>query len=157
MKKDWAIVDVEVGMSDRKVHDIGVLRYDRAVYHGCVMRDMADFLRDVEYVCGHNIIHHDATYLFDEEAIRAGTGGRPYTGGRERPRSPWILVDTLYMSPLLFPERPYHRLLKDDKIESEQMNNPVNDCEKARDLLMDETACSHGNCGSSTRMPRAAR
>ncbi len=141
MKKDWAIVDVEVGMSDRKVHDIGVLRYDGAVYHGCVMRDMADFLRDVEYVCGHNIIHHDATYLFDEEAIRAGTGGRPYTGGRERPRSPWILVDTLYMSPLLFPERPYHRLLKDDKIESEQMNNPVNDCEKARDLLMDETAC----------------
>ena len=45
------------------------------------------------------------------------------------------------MSPLLFPERPYHRLLKDDKLISEQMNNPVNDCVKARDLLMDEMAC----------------
>ena len=44
----------------------------------------------------------------------------------------------MYISPLLFPERPYHRLLKDDKLVSEQMNNPVNDCEKARDLLMEE-------------------
>lgn len=50
----------------------------------------------------------------------------------------WHLVDTLYMSPILFPERPYHRLLKDDKLMSDQMNNPVNDCEKARDLLFDE-------------------
>ena len=137
----WAIVDAEVGMGDRKVHDIGALRHDGAVYHGCAKSDLAGFLRDVEFVCGHNIIHHDARYLFGEEAIRAGTVGCPYTGGRGRPRSQWILVDTLYMSPLLFPERPYHRLLKDDKIESEQMNNPVNDCEKARDLLMDEIAC----------------
>lgn len=30
--------------------------------------------------------------------------------------------------------------MKDDKLVSEQMNNPVNDCEKARDLLMDEVA-----------------
>ena len=43
-----------------------------------------------------------------------------------------MLVDTLYISPLLFPERPYHRLVKDDKLVSDQMNNPVNDCEKAR-------------------------
>ena len=50
------------------------------------------------------------------------------------------MVDTLFLSPLLFPERPYHKLLKDDKLISEQMNNPVNDCEKARDLLMDEIA-----------------
>ncbi|MFR3188359.1 MAG: hypothetical protein ACLTOV_10725 [Phocaeicola sp.] len=41
---------------------------------------------------------------------------------------------------MLFPERPYHRLLKDDKIISEQINNPVNDCKKARDLLLDEIA-----------------
>ena len=58
-----------------------------------------------------------------------------------RGECPFTLVDTLYLSPLLFPERPYHRLLKDDKLISEQMNNPVNDCEKARDLLMDEVAC----------------
>ncbi|MGM9778448.1 MAG: RecQ family ATP-dependent DNA helicase, partial [Prevotella sp.] len=79
-------------------------------------------MKDVDFICGHNIIHHDAKYLFGEKTER------------------WMLVDTLYVSPLLFPEHPYHRLLKDDKLISEQINNPVNDCEKARDLLMDEMA-----------------
>ena len=50
------------------------------------------------------------------------------------------MVDTLYVSPLLFPERPYHKLVKDDKLLSEQLNNPVNDCRKANDLLLDEIA-----------------
>lgn len=49
----------------------------------------------------------------------------------------------LYISPLLFPERPYHRLVKDDKLLSEQMNNPVNDCEKAKTLLLDEIESWH--------------
>lgn len=119
---NWAVVDVEVGMSDHKVHDIGALRYDGAVYHGCKKEDLFTFLHSVNFLCGHNIVNHDAKYLFGNELCK------------------WILVDTLYMSPLLFPERPYHRLLKDDKLISEQMNNPVNDCEKARDLLMDEIA-----------------
>lgn len=30
----WAIVDVEVSLNDHKVHDIGALRYDGAIYHG---------------------------------------------------------------------------------------------------------------------------
>ena len=30
--------------------------------------------------------------------------------------------------------------MKDDKLVSEQLNNPVNDCEKAKDLLLDEIA-----------------
>ena len=120
---NYTLVDVEVGLGDQKIHDIGALRYDGAIFHGCKKNELMDFIRDVDYVCGHNIIHHDAKYLFGEEAHK------------------WTLVDTLYMSPLLFPERPYHRLLKDDKLICEQMNNPVNDCEKARDLLMDEVAC----------------
>ena len=119
----WAIVDVEVSMSDHKIHDIGAIRYDGAIYHGGKKEELMVFLRNVDYLCGHNIINHDAKYLFGNDSCK------------------WVLVDTLYISPLLFPERPYHRLLKDDKLISEQMNNPVNDCEKARDLLMDEIAC----------------
>ncbi|MGN0049456.1 MAG: RecQ family ATP-dependent DNA helicase [Bacteroides sp.] len=118
----YAFVDVEVGTKDYKIHDIGAWRWDGAMLHDADKRELMKFINQVDYVCGHNIIHHDAKYLFGEE---------PH---------PWVLVDTLYVSPLLFPERPYHRLLKDDKLMSEQMNNPVNDCEKARDLLMDETA-----------------
>ncbi|MDE5607999.1 MAG: RecQ family ATP-dependent DNA helicase [Muribaculaceae bacterium] len=118
----YCFVDVEIGVNDKKIHDIGAIRCDGGVFHGANKRDLMTFLKDMEFICGHNIIHHDAKYLFSE-------GSNKYK-----------LVDTLPMSPLLFPERPYHRLVKDDKLIPDQMNNPVNDCEKARDLLMDEIA-----------------
>ena len=118
----YAIVDVEVGIKDHKIHDIGALRDDGAVFHKTSKDELFDFLREMDYLCGHNIIHHDAKYLFGEDFCR------------------WHLVDTLYLSPLLFPERPYHKLVKDDKLVSDQVNNPVNDCEKAKDLLWDEVA-----------------
>ena len=119
----YAFIDVEVGTKDHKIHDIGALRWDGAVFHSANKKELFDFLNGVDFLCGHNIIHHDAKYLFGTDICQC------------------MFVDTLYVSPLLFPERPYHRLLKDDKLVSEQMNNPVNDCEKAKDLLMDEVAC----------------
>ena len=118
----YSFIDVEVGMKDHRIHDIGALRWDRAIFHSANKRELLDYLKDVDFVCGHNIIHHDAKYLF---------GDVPHQ---------WMLVDTLYVSPLLFPEKPYHHLLKDDKLISDQINNPVNDCEKAYNLLMDEVA-----------------
>lgn len=118
----YAFVDVEVGLKDKRIHDIGILRWDGAKYHSADKKAAISFLEDVDFVCGHNVIHHDMKYLLGDEVQR------------------WQLVDTLYVSPLLFPERPYHHLLKDDKLMNEQMNNPVNDCEKACDLLMDEIA-----------------
>ena len=118
--KNIAFVDTEVGLKDHKIHDIGALRDDGATFHQASKTALNQFLQEgkVDYICGHNLIHHDAHYL--------------HLNG--------ILIDTLYLSPLLFPKRPYHHLVKDDKLMSEQMNNPVNDCEKAKELLMDEIA-----------------
>ena len=48
------------------------------------------------------------------------------------------IIDTLYLSPLLFPKRPYHKLLKDDKLQVDELNNPVNDSQKASALFYDE-------------------
>ena len=122
---NYAIVDVEIGLKDHRIHDIGALKHDNTTFHKTSKEELFIFLNDVDYICGHNIVHHDAKYLFTDKICR------------------WILVDTLYVSPLLFPEHPYHRLVKDDKLMSEQMNNPVNDCKKAKDLLLDEIACWH--------------
>ena len=118
----YAIVDVEIGLKDHKIHDIGALRHDGATFHKSSKEELFKFLSDTDYICGHNIIHHDAKYLFTDKTFHC------------------FFVDTLYVSPLLFPERPYHKLVKDDKLISEQMNNPVNDCEKAKALLLDEIA-----------------
>ncbi|MDE6646607.1 MAG: hypothetical protein K2K03_02035, partial [Prevotella sp.] len=75
----YAIVDVEVSLSDKKIHDIGALRYDGAIYHGCSKSKLMEFLNGVDFVCGHNIIHHDAKYLFTESECS------------------FTLVDTLHM------------------------------------------------------------
>ena len=47
-------------------------------------------------------------------------------------------IDTLFLSPLLFPNKPYHRLLKDDKLQTDELNNPLNDAIKAKELFYDE-------------------
>ena len=116
----YAFVDVEVGVKDHAIHDIGAIRHDGQTFHKVSRDELLGFIADIDYVCGHNIIHHDARYLFKDRPIRQ------------------FLVDTLYISPLMFPERPYHRLIKDDKLLVDQLNNPVNDCEKAKNLLFDE-------------------
>lgn len=116
----YAVVDAEVSLKDKKVRDIGALRYDGAVFHRADLKALDTFLQEIDFLCGHNIVHHDAPYLFPD---------KPFSG---------LLVDTLYFSPLLFPERPYHRLVKDEKLIVEELNNPVNDCKKAKDLLLDE-------------------
>ena len=116
----YAFIDVEVGLKDHKVHDIGAMRSDGAVFHDSSKEALMKFVDGVEYLCGHNIVHHDVKYLFGDSHV-----------GK-------TLVDTLYMSPLLFAERPYHRLVKDYKLTDGQLNNPLNDCKMAHDLLMDE-------------------
>ena len=117
-------IDTEVNPQTKKVADYGAVRADGAVLHTHHKADFDAFVGMCDTVCGHNIVHHDLKYT--------SLPGRP------------TLVDTLFLSPLLFPKRPYHRLLKDDKLQVDELNNPVNDAMKARDLLGDEVAAWQG-------------
>nr|WP_255737250.1 RecQ family ATP-dependent DNA helicase [Cognataquiflexum nitidum] len=49
-------------------------------------------------------------------------------------------IDTLFLSPLLFPKHPYHHLVKDDKLQTDSLNNPLFDAVKAKDLFFDEVS-----------------
>ena len=113
-------IDTEVNPQTKKVADYGAVRDDGAVLHSHSKADFDAFVSKCDTVCGHNIINHDQKYT----ALR----GNP------------TIIDTLYLSPLLFPKRPYHHLVKDDKLQVDELNNPVNDSMKARDLLNDEVA-----------------
>lgn len=113
-------IDTEVGIESQRVLDYGAVRNDNAVLHTRSTAEFVAFVDDCRVVCGHNIIGFDLKYV-----------------SLERPH---IYIDTLYLSPLLFPQKPYHRLLKDDKLQVEELNNPVNDAKKARDLFGDELA-----------------
>ena len=63
--RNIAFVDTEVGLKDHKIHDIGALRYDGATFHQASQTALNKFLQEgkVDYICGHNLIHHDARYL----------------------------------------------------------------------------------------------
>ncbi len=116
-----AFIDIEVGVQDKKAHDFGAIKESGEKLHIASKQEFANFIAGAEYLCGHNIIHHDLKYLSDIPSIKQQKK-----------------IDTLYLSPLLFPKRPYHKLLKDDKLQSEELNNPLNDCQKAQDLFYDE-------------------
>ena len=113
-----AFIDTEVNPQTKKVADYGAVREDGAVLHSHSKADFDAFVSKCDTVCGHNIINFDLKY----------------TSLRDNP----TIVDTLFLSPLLFPKRPYHHLVKDDKLQVDELNNPVNDSIKARDLLNDE-------------------
>lgn len=122
MAKSVVFFDTEIGVDDKKIHDIGAVRSDKGILHTASVSDFCAFAADADFLCGHNVVHHDMKYL------------APVVDDRV----PKKIIDTLYLSPLLFPKRPYHRLLKDDKIQVEELNNPVNDSQKAQTLFFDE-------------------
>ena len=125
MGKNIAFIDSEISIETKTIVDLGAVRQDHSSFHGASTKDFCAFLSNCDYLCGHNIVHHDMKYLEPEFA-------------RYHMNPQMVVIDTLYMSPLLFPNRPYHALLKDDKLQADELNNPLNDSLKAERLFYDE-------------------
>ncbi len=122
--KSIAYVDTEVDPGNGKVRDIGCIKSDGSRFHSASVPEFVPFVKGASFICGHNIIEHDLKYI-GKEMAKAGIDGTR-------------VMDTLYLSPLLFPQKPYHALLKDDKLQTEALNNPFNDALKAKELFEDE-------------------
>lgn len=116
--KHISFIDTEVSEADNKAYDFGAVNENDDKLHTSLSHEFHSFIADTEYLCGHNIINHDAKYIEVPEKIK--------------------YIDTLYLSPLMFPNKPYHNLLKDDKLQSDELNNPLNDAVKAKELFYDE-------------------
>jgi ATP-dependent DNA helicase RecQ len=76
------------------------------------------------FVLGHNIVEHDLPLL------RAAA---PNLGLFRLPA-----IDTLRLSPLAFPQNPYHRLIKDYKLIRDSLNSPLADCRSTLTLFLDQ-------------------
>ena len=113
--------DIEAKEEDNRIFDIGALT-DGRTYHSSSVGEFLRFVEGSEYLCGHNAVHFDLPRLEDTAKIHF----------------PQKKIDTLLLSPLFFPAHPSHRLLKDDKLVTEELNNPVNDSRKAQDLFYEE-------------------
>ncbi len=89
-----------------------------------VWEELARLSGDASCVLGHNLVRHDLAVL--RETV---------------PQHPLLrlpVIDTLVLSPLAFPENPYHRLVKDYKLVRESVNDPVADARQAAVLFGDE-------------------
>lgn len=78
-----------------------------------LLRRLNDLADRMPFVAGHNILWHDLPVL-------NSTGQCPEL--LKRP-----VLDTLLLSPIAFPQKPYHRLIKNDKLVSTSKSNPLND------------------------------
>jgi ATP-dependent DNA helicase RecQ len=119
-----SFLDTEVDPKTGKILDIGGTNDANEVFHDRSVENLQAFISKAQYICGHNIIDHDKKYLskwWGEDIVKN-----------------YRFIDTLYISPLLYPERPYHHLVKDDKLDPENLNNPYIDAVKAKDLFYDE-------------------
>lgn len=121
-----AFIDTEISQTSKKIVDIGGIKGDGSYFHNASVEEFIRFVKGTKYICGHNILNHDVKYI-GKALIDAGV-------------NPENIIDTLFLSPLLFPTKPYHALLKDDKLQTEESNNPLNDSIKAKDLFYDEIA-----------------
>lgn len=80
--------------------------------------------RSAQALLGHNLLGHDVPVLRE---------ARPDLAFLQLP-----VVDTLYLSPLAFPENPYHRLVKDYKLVRDSLNDPLADARLAAQLFQDQ-------------------
>lgn len=115
-------IDIETDSQSRHVLDIGAL-YGDQIFHENQTAKLVAFASNAKFVCGHNFLQHDYPHL---KTVL------PHIAPKQ-------IIDTLLLSPLLFPARPYHALGKDYKTAFEESdNNPLTDCIITRDLLESE-------------------
>jgi len=88
------------------------------------LSDLSEFSKGADYILGHNIVNHDM--LIAKEAF-------PEPGFLDLP-----VIDTLFLSPLAFPENPYHKLVKDYKLVKNSKNDPIADAKLARTVFEDQ-------------------
>ena len=114
---------------------IGAVHADRSITYTCrgnatgsraALAQLDAFADGASCLVGHNIIEHDLVLLSKQAPDLALL------------RLP--AIDTLYLSPLAFPENPYHYLVKqyhEPALARVQVNDPLLDAELTLELLAD--------------------
>lgn len=107
-----------------KINDVGAI-FKGEELHEKELYKLELWIKQAEYICGHNIIAHDIPIL------KTVLGYAIFKNKR--------IIDTLLWSPILFSNNPYHKLVKGYKIVNDsESNNPLSDCKLTKQLLIDE-------------------
>lgn len=131
LKPRCLCLDIETSRSDRlALREIGAYRpdTDERLHLPAAAPALAARLDAITggagFILGHNII------AFDQPTLALL---HPQLKLHTLPA-----IDTLQLSPVAFPQNPYHRLVKDYKLVSDTRNDPVRDAELAFELFDDQ-------------------
>ena len=145
MLSEGVLLDLETSLAG-KILKIGAVRGDKVFlrkgrFHAqSALQDLERFCQGASCLAGHNLVLHDLAVLREcNPALRLLS---------------LPVVDTLFLSPICFPENPYHRLVKDYKLVSESLNDPAGDARLAGVLLNDEI---QSLCGMAEAAPDVFR
>lgn len=117
------ILDLELTTDGQRLRDVGAL-FGHGELHERKLDKLEPWLKEAEILAGHNILRHDAPFLRQRLGEEAMAGKK--------------LCDTLCWSPLLYADKPYHKLVKGYKLHDEEAeNNPLSDAKLCRQLLND--------------------
>ena len=118
MSQRVVFLDTEFSADGKRLLDVGAIDSEGRILHEKAPAALLKFLKGADVAAGHNIVEFDAPMLAEKGAAIA-----------------LPLADTLFLSSLLFPNKPYHRLIKNDKIDGSELNNPVADAQKSRTVF----------------------
>lgn len=129
----FLFVDIELGhdgafhaMAARRQGEERVWERERGAGFERAHSELARWLRPDDVLVGHNL------HRFDRPALK-----------ERLPDSPLLqmpTLDTLELSVLAFPRRPYHRLVKDDRLVRDARPNPLSDVRSSERVFEDAVA-----------------
>ena len=139
-------IDIELDRNDR-IMAVGAILGDveQRWNGGVAARDgLAQLAERASLVAAHHGHAHDLAHI-----------------SRVWPGHPVLLlplIDTLLLSPLAFPENPYHHLVKDRRLVREEGNDPIADARACRKVLADQLAwIERSHEASDPRLPLIRR
>lgn len=121
-----AFLDLEISVTSRKIQDIGIL-LDELEYEQINIEQLKEIFifKKPNFICGHNFINFDKSYL-GNSSFNVFMQNMP-------------IIDTLYLSLLLFPDKSTHKLEKPYKQEIHRenpQNSPLQDCKNTKNLFI---------------------
>jgi ATP-dependent DNA helicase RecQ len=121
--EEIAFFDIEVNTTTKAIESLGVLINTVKMVETSITRIKEIFFQvNPKYICGHNFIDHDKKYL-------SKTSFNPIF-------KETLIIDTLFLSMILFPNKKTHKLAKPYKTEINIENQPLGDAEQTRELFI---------------------
>ncbi len=116
--------DIEYHPGRKTITSYGTFDLEANLHKGSNVPELIGKLESADVILGHNIIHHDLRILNERYGFKPN--GKP-------------TIDTLFLSSLLFANKPYHKLTKKyfSSLNIEEVSNPALDSKLSMELYHD--------------------